>query len=548
MALGNHPMVDPSRQSMQPRADIPRSAFDVRDFHKTTFGQGALTPVYLQEVLPGDSIRVKMSALVRLAPALVPVMDNLDLHSWFFFVPYRLLWDHWEQFIAGPQGPADTTVYLLPGITFTNAALGPGSLGDYMGLTVNNSVNTIAPSALPFRAYALIYKEWFRDQAIDTAFITPSTGDGPDVAATYPLYLVRKKHDYFTSARPWPQASLNVQESGNLGPLLPGGRMTLGLTGQGVGAPVTGLSIVSQAGTVSNVSRAESGARTVEYAEHADQATHQFSMRMQTGASFPDVRVLVNDLRTAVMIQNIAERTARVGGRYSEYLRGVFGVHPPDSRLQRPEYLGGGRTMVTVNPVAQTSATEAGGTPLGQPAGSLYAAATDHGFSGSFQEHGIILGLMATRSELTYQQGVERFWWRRSTFDFYRPELANLGEQAIESHEIYCDGAGSKAAGTDDYSVFGYQERWAEYRTRLSRTSGYQRSTVTTPIDMWHFGEEFTGRPTLNPGFLAESAPVDRVLVVTADYYAQYVADIMFESRMVRPLPMFSVPGVGARL
>lgn len=543
MALGRHPMVDPSRQQMQPRADIPRSAFDVRDFHKTTFGNGNLIPVYLQEVLPGDSVRVKMSALVRLATPIVPVMDNLALESWFFFVPYRILWEHWERFIAGPVGPADTTGYLVPGLPIVAADCVPGTISDYFGIPAPAGANTISVNAFAYRAYNRIWNAWFRDQALNTPLVE-NVADGPDTIANYGIMTVAKRHDYFTSARPWPQASLNVQESGNIGPLIPGGRMSLGDKTYGIGAPVHGIGVVpGTSPTASPLQVNETGLRAPIYSDYFDTTTDVFHMQARPGTSTPDIRVLVNDLRTAVMIQQIAERTARVGGRYTEYLRGVFGVNPPDSRLQRPEYLGGGRTMVTVNPVAQTSASGATGTStkLGQLAAAGYAAASGHGFSQSFIEHGIIVGLMATRSDLTYQQGLERMWFRQSQYDYYRPELAHLGEQAVLSKELYSTGAAA------DNDVFGYQERWADYRTRISRTSGYFRSTVATPIDMWHFAEKFVSRPTLSTSFIAEAAPVDRVLQSTAPYTAQFMADVMFESRMARPLPMFSVPGVGGR-
>lgn len=552
MALGGHPMVDPSRQMMQPRADVPRSALSTKDFFKFTFGQGTLVPVFLQEILPGDSWSVKMSALVRLATPIVPVMDNIDLQSFFFFVPMRLLWDHWEKFIAGPAGPTDTTTYLVPQIPIVNADCAPGNLADYFGLTVNGSGNTINVTALPFRAFNLIWNEWFRDQALQDPSPVP-TGDGPDAYASYGTQIVNKRHDYFTSARPWPQGFNNTQESGNIGPLAPGGRMTLGRTDPnfaGIGAPVHGLAFavgaVPSAGPFAGVH--ESAGRSVTYGNAYRSSAVDFFADTGAGAgagAYPLVKVLVNDIRTSFMIQAIAERQARVGGRYTEYLRGVWGIRPQDSRLQRPEYLGGGRTVVTVNPVAQTSASGATGTTtkLGQLAAAGYVAAHGHGFSQSFPEHGYVLGLMCTRSDLTYQQGVDRMWKRKSAFDFYRPELAHLGEQAVMSYEIYSDGS----AGDD--TVFGYQERWAEYRMRLSRTAGYMRSTVGTPIDMWHFGEKFTGRPTLNgTSFLLEAGPVDRVLQTTAPYTAQFMADVMFECRTARCLPMFSVPGLGARL
>lgn len=555
MALGRHPMVDPSRNMMQPRPDVPRSAFDTRDFHKTTFGHGAMVPIFVHEVLPGDSLRVKMSALVRLATPIVPVMDNLRLHSWFFFVPYRLCWQHWEQFIAGPTGPADTTGYLIPKVNVVNADCTPGTVFDYMGVRNLQSGNTISPSALPFRALELIYQHWFRDQALESQ-VLPSTGDGPDTATgTYGMHYLMKTHDYFTSARPWPQAATNVQE--NMGLMAGtasqmGGRYTFGgVLGYGVGAPVYGIGVDTGSTTVAAASTKFTGGRTITPAiQQYTQATTTYKINADANNGFPDVRVLVNDLRSAMAIQRVLEHQAVGGGRYTEYLRKVFGVTPQDARLQRPELLGMGTTMVSVNPVAQTSASAVSGanfsasTKLGQLAAAGYIAARDHGFSHSFPEHGIVIGYMATRTDLTYQAGVDRWWWRNSPFDFYRPELAHLGEQAITSREIYCDGS----AG--DSNIFGYQERWGEYRTRLSRTSGYMNSHAASPIDMWHFAEKFASRPALNyPAFIAEPADgVTRVLQASAPYSAQFFGDVMFEVRQTRPLPMFSVPGVGDRL
>lgn len=556
MALGRHPMVDPSRQMMQPRSDVSRSAFSVRDFHKTTFGIGTLVPFFWDEVLPGDSLRTHMSALVRLANPIVPVMDNLYFQTFFFFVPFRLVWDHWEQFIAGPKDAADTTRYLVPQIPVVNADCSPGSIADYLGLTVNGSANSINVSALPFRAYSLIWNEWFRSQQLQNAVVV-STGDGPDAMISYGTFAVSKRHDYFTSALPWPQAVTHTEESGNIGAVAPGGRMVLGDLTYGVGVPVHGFgknSAARTAGPLSNVR--ESGGRLVTYGDYytVNPATQPFYVKSQPAADYPDVRVLVNDIRTANMLQRVLEHQARGGGRYTEYLSVVFGVRPQDSRLQRPEFLGGGRTMVTINPVAQTSqtytavGTDFAKTVLGQQAANGYIAATDHGFSHSFPEHGIVMGIGVVRSDLTYQQGVERKWRRKSQFDFYRPETAFLGEQAILSSEIYCDGS----AGDSD--VFGYQERWAEYRTRLSRTSGYMRSVLgggaSGVLDMWHFGEKFASRPTLNgSSFLPDLAPVDRVMPTGQPYYAaQFLADVMFESTFVRPIPMFSVPSVGDRL
>lgn len=560
-----HPMVSASHFAMEPRPSVPRSAFDLRSFHKTTFGPGQLIPVYVKEVLPGDSMAVRMDALVRLAPMIVPAMDNLALHSWFFFVPNRLTWIHWEEFMGASADPAAVpTQYLIPQITdIGNVACRVGKLPDYFGITNGQSGNNVSVNALPFRAYNLIWNEWFRDTSLIPAQTTPS-GDGPDGIASYPLQAIQKAKDYFTTARPNPASSpefaLAPGWAGESGftqePLQVGGRFTFGgkLGTFGVGAPVHGLGVAAAPTNATAAGLGETGGRTVSYNPYYDSVAKTIYMEAQSAGNFPNVRVFVNDMRTASMIQRYLEADQRGGTQYAVKNWFHFGVRSPDARLQRPEFIGGGRSMVTINPVAQTSASanSVGGnfsvsSVLGSLAATGYAAAHGHGFSYSFTEHGYVIGLVGVRGDLTYQQGVDRMWRRKTPFDFYTPETAHLGEQAIMSSEIYSDGSAS------DNNVFGYQERWAEYRNSISRTSGFMRSTavdsagVASTIDMWHFGQKFTARPVLNGVFLLEDPGVSRSLQATAPYAATFFGDLMFSERMVRPLPMFSIPGVGGR-
>lgn len=540
--------VDSARFAMVPRMDIPRSAFDVMHSHKTTFNAGYLVPVYVDEVLPGDSIRLKMTAFTRLSTPLVPIMDNLEFESFFFFVPNRLLWDHWEQFMGERDSPTDTQAYLTPYMELVAADMVPGFIADYFGLTCNGSANTLRVSAFPFRAYNQIWNAWFRDQAIQQ-LMTVETGDGPETITGYALNYRGKRHDYFTSARPWPQAPYNIAQyptaSAFNNQALNSGfpSFTRGnYTGEGIGAPVVGIGTNGVAAT-SGITMNMTGNRVGVYDDYFDPTVQQVAVRASAG-NYPDIRVLVADMRTAVLVQQMLERNARGGTRYAEIVRSHFGVISPDARLQRPELLGGGRTMISINPVAQTSGSGATGTTtkLGELAAIGSGMATNHGFSASFTEHGIILGLVNIRSFLTYQQGNNRMWNRRTPYDFYWPGLAHLSEQAILSQEIYADGS------AEDVEVFGYQERWAEYKYKPSRTSGYFRSTDPTPLDMWHLGELFDTRPELTSTFINENPPVDRVLQTATNFGAQFLFDSLFEVRYVRAMPMFSIPGMGARL
>lgn len=542
--------VEPSRFSMVPRNDVPRSAFDLSHTHKTTFDAGELIPVLVHEILPGDSLRVSMTALCRLATPLVPIMDNLHLESFFFFCPNRLVWDTWQRFMGEQDSPSDTSGFLVPQVPIPNTApvAGTGYLYDYMGVlhAVPGAGANLSVNALPFRMYNLIWNEFFRDEDLDTPVPVP-TGDGPDdlVADDYAPHSRRKRHDYFTSCRPWPDKPSNASPPwSNIGPYAPGEVFSGGGLGR-VGAPITGLGVPAGSAPLAGpVSAAETGNRTVSYAPYYRTSITEFFMDAQPAGNFPDVRVLINDIRTANMLQLLGERNARGGTRYTEILRSHFGVISPDARLQRPEYLGGGHSMVQINPIAQTSATGVAGTStvLGELAAIGTAVADRHGFSQSFTEHGFVIGLVNVRADLTYQQGMERMWMRRGRYDYYWPALAHLGEQAVFTQEIY-----SAGAATDD-DVFGYQERWAEYRTKPNRVSAGFRSSNPQSLDVWHLAQEFSAAPVLNSAFITENPPIDRVLQTDTLEGFEFLFDAVFDMRMVRPLPMFSIPGMGPRL
>lgn len=546
--------VDATRFAMVPKNHVPRSAFDVSQNHKTTFDAGQLCPIFVMDVLPGDSIKLNMTAFCRLATPIVPMMDNLQFESWFFFVPNRLLWENWQRFMGERANPTDTTQFLMPYIELVDADLQPPSVGDYFGLTLNGSANTLRVSALPFRAYNQIWNEWFRDQALQVP-LAENVDDGPDVFAggDYALMNVGKRHDYFTSARPWPNAHSPAGQwpTTSVFTAAPGGDLNSGFQaftaglfeGEGVGIPVTGIGVAAGSVAAGGASLKMTGSRTGSYNPIFSTSVTPLVARASTG-DWPDIRVLVQDLRTGVMIQQMLERNARGGTRYTELVRSEFGVVSPDSRLQRPELLGGGRTLIQTTPVAQTSASGVAGTTtkLGELAAISSGMVSGHGFSQSFTEHGWLIGLAAVRSYLTYQQGNHRMWNRRTQYDIYTPGLAHLGEQAIYSQEIFADGS------TDDVDIFGYQERWSEYKYFPSRTSGYFRSTFATPLDMWHLAENFTARPVLNNLFVLEDPPVDRVSQVSTQFGVQFLMDALFDLRMVRCMPMYSIPGLGARL
>jgi len=518
---------------MIPKADIPRSKFDCQSAHKTTFDAGYLVPVYVDEVLPGDTFNLKMTAFARLSTPLFPIMDNMVMDSFFFFVPNRLVWDNWQKFMGEQNNPDDSIDYVIPQQTSPAGGYAIGSLQDYMGLPTVGQVDpakTIDHGSFWTRGYNLIWNEWFRDENLQDSVLVYK-GDVTDTtaAANYELLRRGKRKDYFTSALPWPQKgeAVTLPLGGNAAVVsngLPFKYSSYGNTDYTDKVFTTNTSGLPSGQVSSDADTAKWGSQTGLYAD----------LSSATAAT-------INQLRQSFQIQKLLERDARGGTRYTEIIRSHFGVISPDARLQRPEYLGGGSTPININPIAQTSASAASGTntPLGTLASMGTALAHNHGFTQSFVEHGIIIGLVSIRADLTYQQGLSRMWSRETRYDFYFPAFAMLGEQAILNKEIYVTG------NTTDDNVFGYQERWAEYRYYPSRISGLFRSTATGTIDAWHLAQKFTTLPTLNDTFIADTPPVDRIVAVgSAANGKQFIFDSFFDVKKARPLPMYSVPGL----
>jgi hypothetical protein len=494
-----------------------------------------LIPIFCKQAYPGDTFRLSMTGFARVGTLLFPIMDNLYFDTFFFAIPNRLVWTNWQAFNGEQSTPSSSTSFTIPtGTSPASTGYAANSLQDYFGLLPG--VPGIVHTNLPMRAYNLVWNTWFKDQNLQSN-VTVDTGNGPDTVSNYTLLQRGKRYDYFTSCLPWTQ---KINDGTTVGVSLSGF------------APVTGIAKYDQNFPSSESGLYDSTGATVNYANTAkiDTVQNDVAFYVQGTAAtggYPSIQADLNDasaitinaLRQAVQLQRFFERDARGGTRYTEIVKSHFGVVHPDLSW-RPEFLGGGSTPINVNPVAVTSASAITGST--QYTGDLSAFATvhahGHGFSKSFTEHNIILGLAMVRADYTYQNGVDREWFYSTRYDFYWPAFAHLGEQAVLNQEIYVQGTGHTAA---DQGVFGYQERYAELRFMNSRVSGEFRSTYSTPLDAWHLAQNFTSLPTLGATFIVENPPMSRVKAVTSE--PDFIMDVRFDTVAVRPMPMYGIPG-----
>ncbi len=550
------------------RIDMSRSTFDRSASVKTSFNAGDIVPFFLEEVLPGDTFNVKSSKVVRMQTLLTPMMDNVYLDTYYFFVPNRLVWKHWKEFNGENTESAwiPETTYEVPQITApSGTGWDVGTIADYFGIPTG--VPNLSVSALPFRAYALIMNEWFRDQNLSDPLVVPdddatvagvNTGTFvSDVAKGGKPYIAAKYHDYFTSCLPSPQkgpdVSIPVAEGGQYAVV--GNGKTLGLTnGSSLFSPgVYSANSVNNFAMLANGTIGRSPGQTVtgDGGPGFNGQTVGVPTAAQLGSDLSKSGLIaistgnaqaatINQLRLAFQIQKLYERDARGGSRYIEILKSHFGVTSPDARLQRPEYLGGNRVPININQVIQQSGTGSGSsTPQGTVVGMSQTTDSHSDFIKSFTEHGFIIGVMVARYDHTYQQGLDRLWSRKDRFDYYWPVFANIGEQAVKNKEIYAQG------NAEDDQVFGYQEAWADYRYKPNRVTGEMRSAYAQSLDVWHLADDYSSRPSLSDSWIREDkSNIDRVLAVTSENSNQFFADIYVQNRATRPMPMYSVPGL----
>lgn len=537
--------------------DISRSRFNRDSSVKMSFNIGELIPFYVDEVLPGDTMEVSTSKVVRMQTLLTPVMDNMYLDTYYFFVPNRLVWDHWKEFQGENTESAwiPQTQYTVPQITAPTGGWSVGTIADYMGIPTG--IENLSVNALPFRAYALICDYWFRSQNLQDPFAIPkneSTVVGSngadyklDVAKGGKPWIARRYNDYFSQALPAPQKGPSVTLPGFAGGAYPvvGNGKSLGLTDgtNNLGLFYSGQNQISGFGAYTGAYNVAVGSDVTNAGTFVAKgkgvgivSSGESGMVVNVGGTSV---ITINELRTAFQLQKYYEQLARSGSRYSEILRSQFGVTSPDSRLQNPEYLGGTHIPITVNQVVQNSGTGTGSnTPQGTTVAYSLTADNHFDFSKSFVEHGFVIGVCVARYDHTYQQGIERFWSRKKVTDYYIPVFANLGEQGICNKEIFAQGTAK------DEEIFGYVPRWNEYRYKPSRVCGEMRSSFAQSLDCWHLADDYAALPTLSGSWLMEDkSNVDRVLAVTSQVSNQLFGDFYIQNVSTRAMPLHSIPG-----
>lgn len=545
--------VNQSHFAMIPQANIRRSVFDRSHVYKTTFNEGQLIPYFVDEVIPGDTFTLNPVEFCRLATPVVPFMDNIYIESFFFFVPSRLVYDKWVNLCGEQENPEDSTDYLVPTVSLTGDMT--NKLPDYMGIAcASGTFNNISVNCLPFRCYWTIWNEWFRDENLQKSVkvskgetntvlepmgqstANPNYGLPSGVKNWYDPAPRGKRYDYFTGALPWPQKGPAVD-------------LPIGGTGQ---LSITNGTLIGPGYDIGAGNRNQYQGHALGYGTAFSEELYQTNIfvsgeQNSSPVQIPQVSltgaaemsnlsaVTINSLRQAFMLQRYYEIDARGGTRYTEKLQAHFGVTNPDARLQRPEFLGSHSSMMNINPVTQTSSTDST-TPQGNLAAYGLNAQRYHAFTKSFSEFGYVIGLINVRADLTYQQGINKMWLRSDVLDFYWPSFAHLGEQAIENIEIYCQG------NDDDKKVFGYQERYAEYRYKPSLVTGQFRSTYKEPLDIWHLSQKFATLPTLSDEFIQDHPPISRVVAVPS--YPHFLLDVKFNLKCIRPMPMYGIPGM----
>lgn len=537
--------------SMLPKVNIQRSLFDRSHELKTSFNAGLLIPIFCDETLPGDTFTMDLASVVRTtSPFVKPVMDNMYMDTYFFFVPNRLVWDHWKEFMGeNSSGPwTQQTEYVIPQVTSPSGGWNHGTLGDYFGCPPG--VANLPISALYARAYSLIWNEFFRDQNLQNPTNVPKTdadvtGSNGSTYETDPCLYgmplpVAKFHDYFTSALPEPQKGPSVSlPLGSSSPVVSKGNFWLqGNSSQSVLELFLPNVVDSSSGGTPGVWNVSSSS-TILGEPLSYSSGLEVDLSNATAAT-------INQLRQAFAIQRLYEKDARGGTRYIEVIKSHFNVDSPDARLQRPEYLGGKRIPLNISQVLQTGETGATSPQANVAAYSLTGDASSL-FTKGFTEHGIVIGLACVRTEKTYQQGLSKIFSRRRRFDYYWPTLSHLGEQAILNKEIYAQGNSVLDANNNviDDQAFGYQEAWAEYRYKPSQVTGQMRSSATGSLDVYHFADDYNSLPQLGDSWIVEDkANIDRCLAFGSAVSDQFIADFYFKFRSARPMPVNSIPGL----